>query len=130
MGEWDEKELTNEDINKMLVMFDRVNELIKIKYESLQNLAIGKLQKNEVIGDYSYEPKYGDRTWKDGVSVESIKAMTGIDISKNDIMSPNQAERAGLSKKYTAALTFKKNTGVKLVKSSNTLKKAQEVFKR
>lgn len=131
MEDWNERELQGKDISQMLASFERAADLIKIKHESLKNLAIMKLQSNQDIPGYSYKQKFGDRAWKEGVSADSLKALSGgINVLEEPkLMSPSKAEKAGVSKKLVAQLIYKPMTGVDLIKS-DTLKEAQQVFQK
>ena len=125
MSEWTEKPLTNEEVAEQYELLQRASELLEIRLKSIEQLAISRIQANQIIPGYAFEMTYGDRKWKQNVTPESIKALTGIDIVKTDVMSPNQAEKAGVSKKLTAALTEKPAKGTKLVKKDIAAEAAQ-----
>lgn len=125
LADWDDKALTNEDIASLMKTIERVDEIIKIKKDSIKALAVNRIQNNQVIPGYSMQQKFGDRKWKDGVTAESIKILTGVDVESTKIMSPAQAEKAGLSKKFTASLTMKPMIGTELVKKDITKQIAQ-----
>ena len=125
MSDWTEKPLTNEEVAEQYELLQRAYELLEIRLKSVEQLAISRIQANQIIPGYAFEMTYGDRKWKQNVTPESIKALTGIDIVKTDVMSPNQAEKAGVSKKLTAALTEKPAKGTKLVKKDIAAEAAQ-----
>lgn len=127
LTDYDEKVLTNEDIVKLLDIIERAEDVIKIKSGSIKQLAMNRIQNNQVIQGYGIVQKYGDRKWKDGVTADTIKAMTGVDVTKIDVMSPAQAEKAGVSKKLTTHLTFKPSRGFELSKV-DIQAKAQKLF--
>lgn len=129
LTEWREDVMNNDMISKKLDVLQRASEALKIKQDSLKSLAIMRLQANQIVPGYSYEMKYGDRKWKDGVTAEAIKIMTGVDVTKVDMMSPNQAEKAGVNKKITSQLVTKAVKGVDLVKKDIT-EEAKKIFKK
>lgn len=128
LDDYTEKELTNDDLSHLLDMVDRANEIVKIKHTSLKNLAISKLMNNQIVPSYGMVQKYGDRRWKDGVDATTIKMMTGIDVTKTDIMSPAQAEKAGVNKKLVEQLAIKPSKGFELGRVDIN-KKADKLFK-
>lgn len=125
MSDWTEKPLTNEEVAEQYELLQRAHDLLEIRLKSIEQLAISRIQSNQIVPGYAFEMTYGDRKWKQNVTPESIKALTGIDIVKTDVMSPNQAEKAGVSKKLTAALTEKPAKGTKLVKKDIAAEAAQ-----
>lgn len=129
LRDYEEKELTNEDIAKLVSIIERAEDVIEIKSKSIKQLAINRLQNNQVIPGYGIAQKFGDRKWKDGVTAETIKMMTGFDIMKSDMMSPNQAEKAGINKKLTEQLTIKANKGFDLTKI-NVNEQANKLFNK
>jgi len=117
---WSEKTLTNEEVAEQYELLEKAYELVELRFKSVEQLAISRLQANQIVPGYAYEMTFGDRKWKSNVTPESIKVLTGVDVIKSDMMSPNQAEKAGVSKKLTAALTEKPSKGSKLVKKDVT----------
>lgn len=116
LTEWSEKPLTNEEVAEQYELLQRAHELLELRLKSVEQLAVSRIQANQIIPGYAFEMSYGDRKWKSNVTPESIQALTGVSVIKTEMLSPNQAEKAGVSKKLTAALTEKPAKGVKLVK--------------
>ena len=114
--EWSEKPLTNEEVAEQYELLQRAHELLELRLKSVEQLAISRIQANQIIPGYAFEMAYGDRKWKSNVTPESIHALTGVTITKTEMLSPNQAEKAGVSKKLTSVFTEKPAKGVKLVK--------------
>lgn len=128
LNEWSEKPLSNSEVAEQYELLSRAYELIELRKKSIEQLAISRIQNNQIVPGYSFEMTYGDRKWKSNVTPNSIKALTGVDIIKEpEIMSPAQAEKAGVSKKITAALTEKPTKGPKLVKK-DTEKEANQIL--
>ena len=120
LTEWSEKTLTNEEVAEQYELLQRASELLELRLKSVEQLAISRIQDNQIVPGYVFEMTYGDRKWKNNVTPESIKTLTGVDVMNTAMMSPNQAEKAGVSKKLTAALTEKPTRGPKLVKKDVT----------
>ena len=116
MSDWTEKPLTNEEVAEQYELLQRAHELLELRLKSMEQLAINRIQNNQIIPGYAFEMTYGDRKWKSNVTAESVHALTGVNVLKTEMLSPNQAEKAGVSKKLTAALTEKPAKGTKLVK--------------
>ena len=114
--EWSEKPLTNEEVAEQYELLQRAHELLELRLKSVEQLAISRIQANQIVPGYAFEMAYGDRKWKSNVTPESIHALTGVTITKTEMLSPNQAEKAGVSKKLTSVFTEKPAKGVKLVK--------------
>ena len=116
MSDWNEKPLTNEEVAEQYELLQRAYELLELRLKSVEQLAVSRIQNNQIIPGYAFEMTYGDRKWKSNVTPESIHALTGVNVLKTEMLSPNQAEKAGVNKKLTAALTEKPAKGTKLVK--------------
>ncbi len=127
LGEWKQDVLSNEDVSHQLDVLNRVQEIIKIKSDSLNQLGVMRIGAGQIIPKYSIEETLGDRKWSKEVSAKSIKVMTGIDITKQDILSPTQAEKAGVPKKLVAQLITREKRGSKLVKKDLT-EEAKKIF--
>ena len=70
---------------------------------------------------------FANRSWKDWATAETVKALTGKDLTKAQLISPRQAELAGISSEVIATLTERKFKGSKLVKG-HVSKKAKKLF--
>lgn len=129
LRDYEEKELTNEDVSKLIAIIERAEEVIEIKSTSVKQLAMSRLQNNQVIPGYGMVQKFGDRAWKPGITAETIKMMTGVDITKTDMMSPAQAEKAGLNKKMVAQIAVKPPKGFE-IKKVNINEQADKLFNK
>lgn len=129
MRDYTEKELTNQDLSDLIGILERAEDVIDIKAKSIKQLAVSRLQNNQMIPGYGMIQKFGDRKWKDGVNAESVKMMTGVDLMKSEMMSPNQAEKAGVNKKLTEQLTMKPSKGFEITKM-NVTEQADKLFNK
>lgn len=112
--------LTDEEISRQLDQIRRAEEVIKIKSDSLTDLAISKIKQGTIIPNYVTEVKYGHRGWKNGVTPDVIKAMTGKDITERVIMTPAKAEKAGISKDLVKSFSESRGGGLTLKKKNST----------
>lgn len=112
--------LTEDEISRQLDQIYRANEVIKIKLDSITQLATDRIKNGKIIPNYVQVTKYGNRNWKKGFSPEAIKVMTGKDLTKKSVMSPAQAEKLGMSKELVSSLTEQFFKGQKLEKRSSS----------
>lgn len=94
----------------------RAAEVIKIKKDSLEQLAALRVKAGKIIPGYITEDRYGDRQWKSYVDPDVIQALTGRDITEKKMLSPAQAEKFGIDKKFINQLVDRKFLGQKMVK--------------
>lgn len=94
----------------------RAQEVLKIKIDSLTELAIQRIKSGKIIPGYTPEHRWGDRSWKDGISPDVVKMLTGKDITETTMLSPAKAEKVGVPKDFVNSLVDRKFLGQKLVK--------------
>lgn len=109
----------NKELSFQLDLIKRIEELVKIKKDSIEELAKTRIAAGQVIPNYVAIQNYSDRKWKDCVTPEFMKQMTGKDIIKQEMLSPRQAELAGVPKELVAGLVEKKFIGQKLVRKDH-----------
>lgn len=97
-------DITNEVISVQLDQVSRAMELLKIRQDSLQALAVDRVKKGGIVPNYVLDASYSDRKWKSGISPETIEKLTGKKIVETSMMSPAKAEKAGVPKKFVNAL--------------------------
>jgi len=120
-------DLSNEEIARQLDLIGRAAEILKIKKDSLEQLAIYRTKQGKVVPGYTVDENFGDRKWKAEMSPQAIKLMTGVDIITQSTMSPRQAEIAGVPKQLVNALVTRPFLGPKLKKQDST-KLADKLF--
>ncbi len=113
-------DLTNEEISFQLDLLSRVTEVLKIKTDSLNALAVDRVKQGQLIPHSVTEANYGHRNWNGDVDPETIKILTGKNIVREELLSPAQAEKIGVPKDFVAALTSKKFLGQKLVRKDGS----------
>lgn len=107
--------ITDQELGLQLDQANRAQEAIKIKMDSLKELAISRIKGGKILPGYVIESSYGDRKWKPVVSPEVVKNLTGIDIVEQVMLSPAKAEKAGVPKDFVAQLVDRYFLGPKLV---------------
>lgn len=118
--EFVQDQIDERELARQLDQVARAEEVIKIKKDSLTALAVFRVKAGKIIPGYSTEERYGDRSWKGDVSPEIIKALTGKDIVKQEMMSPAQAEKIGVPKDFIKQLVDRRFLGQKIVKKNAT----------
>lgn len=119
--------LCNEEISFQLDQFKRSIEILEQGHNALCELATHKLKHGEMIKNYSVEAELANRSWKDFVTLDIMKSMTDIDIKKEQLITPKQAETAGVKKEIIDSFTERKSKGVKLVRINENAK-AKKLF--
>lgn len=112
--------LTEEEIARQLDQIKRAEEVIKIKYDSLVELGTSRIKKGKIIPGYIQSDKYSNRTWKNGITPEALKMMTGKNVVETNFMSPAKVEKLGISKELVKSLSETRLTGVKLEKKNGS----------
>lgn len=89
-------------------------DIIKSRANALQELAMHRLKSGRVIENYVVEDRFGNRAWKQGLTVPLLSMATGIDVSKPGFVTPAEAERRGVPEHVVKALTDRPMIGKKL----------------
>lgn len=109
--------ISNDGLAAYLELFKRAEDVLEIAKKSVEQLAVIRINEGEIIPGYISERNYGDRKWKSWVSPQVISAMAnGIKITKEEMMSPNQAEKVGVPKDLVASMIDRHYIGQKLVR--------------
>lgn len=119
--------LNEEELAEQLDQIRKAEEVIKIKKDSLTELAISRIKQGLVLPNYVISESYGNRKWRDGISPEAIELMTGRNIIEKIMMSPSKAEKVGVSKELVKQLTERAYLGNKLTKK-NTKEIGNTIF--
>lgn len=114
--------ITEKEISYQLDLLDRTTEVLKIKTDSLRELAVSRIKNGSIIPNYMTEPSYGDRKWKKEISPEVIETLTGKKIVEQVMLSPAKAEKLGVPKDLIAGYVDRYFIAMKLVrKDANKL---------
>lgn len=120
-------DISEQEISFQLDLIARVSDVLKIKSDSLNTLAVDKIKNGKIIPNYINEPRYGDRKWKAEISPDVIKTLTGKDVIEQTMMSPAKAEKIGISKDFVNQLVDRHFLGQKL-KRCDTNELGNKIF--
>lgn len=127
LSEFKQDSLTEKELSFQLDLLGRVMEVLKIKNDSINQLAVTRIKDGKIIPGYSTEQSLSDRQWKKEISPEVIKTLTGKDIVETVMLSPAKAEKLGVSKELIATFVDRHFKGHKLVKKDSN-KLADKIF--
>jgi len=113
--------ISDEELAYQLDLLKRVEELVKTRRGSLDQLTVSRLKEGKIIPNYSMEPNYAHRSWRANITPDVVLMLTGKDITDKVIMSPAQAEKLGVPKKLMESLCDRKQIGFKITRSSSDL---------
>lgn len=122
LNDFHQDSVSEKELSFQLDLMSRISEVLTIKYKSLKDLAVNRIREGKIVPNYMTEESYGDRKWKSAVSPKAIETMTGIKIVKEEMLSPAQAEKMGVSKELVKTLVDRHFVGMKVVrKDANAL---------
>jgi hypothetical protein len=96
---------------------ERAETMIKLRRGALEDEAKARIQRGDAIPGWWVKESLGNRAWLDGLNAETIEAMTGVDVTKRDIITPAEAERRGIDPAVVKTLTDRPPRGFKLCRS-------------
>jgi hypothetical protein len=118
---------SNADLSFTLDNLNRASKMIEDRLKAFEELAKHRVTAGQVVDNYSVEMGLGNRRFKEGMTADILKAMTGKDLSQQKLVTPAAAERMGVDEIIINALTERPTTGVKLVRVKAS-KKAERIF--
>lgn len=108
--------LENDELSFQLDLVNRIEDLVKIRKDSLQHLAIDRIKRGLVVPNYICKESYGNREWSPGVTPDVIKMLTGKDVVEKKILSPAKSEKLGVPKELVKNMTTRRFRGTNLTK--------------
>ncbi len=78
---------------------------IKNRADALDELISHRIRQGEVFEGWALERRYGQRRWKPGMTGQVLSLAAGVDLVKDAVVTPAEAERRGVPKEAVAALT-------------------------
>lgn len=108
--------LNDEELSRQMDQANRAAEAIKIKLDSLNELAISRIKGGKIVPGYVTEERFSDRRWKPGISPEVVETLTGKKVIEQVMLSPAKAEKLGIPKDFISALVDRHFLGQKIVK--------------
>lgn len=118
--EFTQDQIDEAELARQLDHVGRAVEVIKIKSDSLKELAVSRIKGGKIIPGYLTENSLGNRSWKPGISPEAIEMLTGKRIVEEVMLSPAKAEKIGIPKEFVNALVDRPFLGQKLIKKDHS----------
>lgn len=120
--------MTEKEIALQMTQILRAKDILKVKEDSLKELAIDRIRNGALVPGYTMESSYGDRKWKPNISPEVIEALTGKNIlAAPEMLSPAKAERIGVPKDLVNKFVDRAFLGQKLVPKDTAIE-ADKIF--
>lgn len=119
--------INEDELSRQLDQAKRAEEVLEIRLKSLKELAVSRIKSGKLVPNYIAEQSLSDRQWKPGLNPNTIKMLTGKSIVQEKMLSPAQAEKAGLDKKFVNAMVTRHFLGQKLVRK-DAGKEADKIF--
>lgn len=101
------------------ILLDDLERAIKVLEQgkkAYSEMALHRLKAGKIIPGYSTEKELTNKQWKEGITVETAKLLTGKDLGKKQLMTPTQAAREGVSEAAIESLCERRVKGVKLIR--------------
>ena len=96
--------------------FQHAEQIIKTKREATEELMTYRIKSGQVIEGYALEQRHGQRKWAAGMTGVLLSAATGVNLTKDGVVTPAEAERRGVDPAVVASLTTRPLIGAKLSK--------------
>jgi len=125
--EFIQDDLSNDELSYQLDLLDKIQDLVKTRKQSLEQLAVHRIGQGEMIPDYAAVDNYGHRSWKSNVTPEFVQLVTGVNIKKEDVLTPSQAEKRGIPSEVINNMVERKFLGQK-VKKVDSSKLGDKIF--
>lgn len=121
-------EIDNEELSFQLDHMKRAIDVLKQQEKAYNEEALNRIKQGQIVNNYSLDHELTNRMWQKHVNPDLMKILTGKDLGKKqDLITPAEAERRGVSKEVVAPFVERCNKGVKLIRmDANT--KANKLF--
>lgn len=114
LSNFEQDSLSEEEISNQLKLLERVKDIIKIKWDSIEALAISRIREGGIVRGYGLDQTQGHRSWKQGVSADVIESIVGRSVVEQSLISPNKLEKMGIPKKFIDRFTSREMKAAKL----------------
>ena len=125
--EFNQDNIDNDELSRQLGHIERAAEVLKIKKDSLMELATIRIKDGGLVPGYVHTTRYGNRAWKPGISPDTVEMITGHKATETNFMSPAKIQKLGVHRDIINTLAEKKFLGYKLEKKDTT-KLGNEIF--
>lgn len=120
-------EVDNKQLSYIMDEIKRARVLLEQSEDAYSDLATSRIKKGELVPEYSLQTSIGNSNWKEGLTPEIVQMMTGKDVIKKQLVTPNQAKKIGIPQEVIDSLCERQNRGFKLVRVDGS-KKAEQLF--
>lgn len=111
-----------------LDLLKRAQSMLNDRIAAREELAIHRIKSGGVVANYFLERELTNRQWKDGITLETLQAVTGKNLAApSKIVTPKQAERLGVLPDIVNMFAERRPKGLKLVRQ-DAQKKAERMF--
>lgn len=118
MGDHYQIQLSDAELSTQLDLLDRVKEVLDIRLRSMKDLAVNRIKNGSILRNWTTVESYSDRKWKPNINPLVIEAMTGVKVVKQEMLSPAQVEKLGVSKDIVNQLVDRHFLGQKIVRKT------------
>jgi hypothetical protein len=111
-----------------LDIIEQAQARLKLRFDSLTDAALARIKTGAAVPGYAAVPAYGNKSWKEGVTVDMVAAFTGRqDLSLPQLITPAQAKKRGVPDIMLDTLASTPQRGIKLARQD--AKAASRAFK-
>lgn len=119
--------ISNDALSFVMDTIKRAQDVLNQAHKAYVDLATHRLREGQYVPNYAVQTELTNRQWKDFVTPETVQVMTGQDLTKKQLVTPAQAEKAGVPAAVVESLCERRNKGFKLVRIE-TDKLAKKLF--
>lgn len=119
--------VNNEQLSFLLDQAKRGIKLLEQMVDAFEEEATHRIKSGQQVPHYSVQIDLSQKQWKKGLTPEIMRTLTGIDLSKQQLITPNQAKQRGVDEEIVEALCERNNKGLKLVRVDGS-KKAEKLL--
>lgn len=109
-------DLDNAALSFQLDHLARATKMLEQLHTAYSDLAEHRIKQGQIVAGYGLEIEQTNTVWIECATPELIQSLTGKDVSKKQIVTPNQAKKLGVHEDIVKAFTERRNKGVKLVR--------------
>lgn len=109
-----QRHMSAQELSTELEFLNKIEAIIKGRKEAVEAEAEARIRSGEHVPGHHLQPRKGNRQWT--MDASKIKMITGIDISKESTVTPDEAERRGMRPEVIAMLTSRPDLKPKLKK--------------
>jgi hypothetical protein len=99
-----------------MIMLERAADAIKQRLTALESLADSKLRKGEPVQGFALGNSVGKTRWHETATPAALQMLTGIKATEEKQLSPAAYKKAGAPEAIVDSMSYRPNTGMKLVK--------------